>query len=80
MEARLLVCHHMGKSDPRQVPRVLLARVFHELASRDREDGLATWQPQELEPEAYLNNTSQGLRQKIRPRKNPIILNECRVS
>jgi len=31
-----------------------LARIFHELSSRDREDGLATWQPQGPEPEAYL--------------------------
>jgi hypothetical protein len=31
-----------------------LARMFHELASRDREDGRATGQPQGVEPEAYL--------------------------
>ena len=41
-----------------------LARIFHELLSRDHEDGRATWQPQELEPEAYLNSTSQGARSK----------------
>jgi hypothetical protein len=34
--------------------------MFHELLSRDREDGRATWQPQSVEPEAYLNGTSQG--------------------
>jgi hypothetical protein len=39
-----------------------LARLFHELAPRDREDGCATVQPQGLEPEAYLNSTSQGVR------------------
>ena len=31
-----------------------------ELPWRDREDGPATWQPQGLEPEAYLNLVSQG--------------------
>ena len=35
-----------------------LARVFHELLSRDREDGRATWQPQDVGSEAYLNGTS----------------------
>ena len=34
--------------------------MFHELPSRDREDGRATWQPQCVGPEAYLNGTSQG--------------------
>ena len=38
----------------------VLARIFHELLSRDREDGCATWQPQGVGPEAYLNGTSQG--------------------
>jgi hypothetical protein len=37
-----------------------LARVFHELLSRDHEDGCATWQPQGVGSEAYLNGTSQG--------------------
>ncbi len=37
-----------------------LARIFHELVSRDREDDRATWQPQRLESEAYLNSTPQG--------------------
>jgi len=36
-----------------------LARIFHELLSRDREDGRATWQPQGVGSEAYLNGTSQ---------------------
>ena len=36
-----------------------LTRTFHELLSRDREDGLATWQPQGVGSEAYLNGTSQ---------------------
>jgi hypothetical protein len=34
--------------------------MFHELLSRDREDGRTTGQPQGVEPEAYLNGTSQG--------------------
>jgi len=37
----------------------LLARIFHELLSRDREVGRATWQPQGVGFEAYLNGTSQ---------------------
>ena len=34
--------------------------MFHELLSRDREDGRATRQPQGVGFEAYLNGTSQG--------------------
>jgi hypothetical protein len=34
--------------------------MFHELLSRDREDGCTTGQPQGVESEAYLNGTSQG--------------------
>ena len=34
--------------------------MFHELLSRDHEDGCATWQPQGVGPEAYLSGTSQG--------------------
>jgi len=37
-----------------------LARMFHELASRDREHGCATGLPQGVGSEAYLNSTSQG--------------------
>ena len=37
----------------------LLARIFHELLSRDHEDGRATWQPQGVGSEVYLNGTSQ---------------------
>jgi hypothetical protein len=37
-----------------------LARIFYELLSRDHEDGRATWQPQGVGSEAYLNGTSQG--------------------
>ena len=37
-----------------------LARMFDELLSRDHEDGRATWQPQGVGSEAYLNGTSQG--------------------
>jgi hypothetical protein len=40
--------------------RCWLARVFHELLSRDLEDGCATWHPQGVGSEAYLNGTSQG--------------------
>ena len=36
-----------------------LARIFHELLSRDHEDGGTTWQPQGVGFEAYLNGTSQ---------------------
>jgi hypothetical protein len=35
------------------------ARIFHELLSRDREDGRATGQPQGVGSKAYLNGTSQ---------------------
>ena len=37
-----------------------LALIVHELLSRDHEDGCATWQPQGVGSEAYLNGTSQG--------------------
>jgi hypothetical protein len=37
-----------------------LARISHESLWRDREDGRATWQPQGVGSEAYLNGTSQG--------------------
>ncbi len=37
-----------------------LTRIFHELLSRDHEDGRATGQPQGVGSEAYLNGTSQG--------------------
>ncbi|MCG6980459.1 MAG: hypothetical protein LJE88_03525 [Deltaproteobacteria bacterium] len=36
-----------------------IARMSHALQSRDREDGRATWQPQGVGSEAYLNGTSQ---------------------
>jgi hypothetical protein len=39
--------------------RIALVRMFHELLSRDHEDGCATWQPQGDSSEAYLNGTSQ---------------------
>jgi hypothetical protein len=38
----------------------ILTRIFHELLSRDHEDGRATWKPQGVGSEAYLNGTSQG--------------------
>jgi hypothetical protein len=41
-----------------------LVRIFHELLSRDHEDGRATWQLvpryRGIGSEAYLNGTSQG--------------------
>ena len=37
-----------------------ITRIFQEVLSRDHEDGRATWQPQGVDPEAYLNGTSQG--------------------
>jgi hypothetical protein len=43
-----------------RAPPSELARIFHELLSRDHEDGRATGQPQDVGPEAYLNGTSQG--------------------
>jgi hypothetical protein len=33
--------------------------MFHELLLRDHEDGRATWQPQGVGSEAYLNGTLQ---------------------
>ena len=38
---------------------ICLTRMFHELLSRDHEDGLATRQPQGVGSEAYLSSTSQ---------------------
>ena len=52
----------MGAFSTRVFTVLLLARIFHELPSRDREDGFATGQPQGLGPEAYLNSTSHGVR------------------
>jgi hypothetical protein len=37
----------------------ILAEIFHELLSRDHEDGRATGQPQGVGSEGYLNGTSQ---------------------
>ena len=54
-----------------------LARIFHELLSRDREDGRATWQPQGVEPEAYQNGTPQGAAPED-ARKNGHILGRSR--
>ena len=39
---------------------MVLAQIIHESSSRDREDGRATGQPQDLVSEVYLNSTSQG--------------------
>ena len=38
----------------------ILTWIFHALLSRNHEDGRATWQPQGVGAEAYLNGTSQG--------------------
>jgi hypothetical protein len=43
-----------------ETPGENLALLFHQLLSRDREDGRATGQPQGVGPEAYLNGTLQG--------------------
>ena len=42
------------------IPENLLAQIFRQPASRDREDGRGTGQPQGVGPEACLNSTSQG--------------------
>ena len=39
--------------------RLTLAWIFHELLSRDHEDGRATGQPQGVGSEVYLNGTSK---------------------
>ncbi len=46
-----------------------LARIFHELLSRDHEDGCATWQPQGLVsvPERYVAGTDTRGRQEGLP-------------
>jgi hypothetical protein len=48
--------HHTSLSTPQTFSSI--ARMFHELLSRDREDGGDTGQPQGVGPEAYLNGTS----------------------
>jgi hypothetical protein len=52
-------------------PFAILARIFHELLSRDREDDRATWQPQGVGSEAYLERYVAGAdirgRQEERP-------------
>ena len=47
--------------------------MIHEFVSRDREDDLATGQPQGLGAEAYLNGTSQGSRSEDAPKEGHII-------
>jgi hypothetical protein len=51
---------HLATNVAVTAPRCHLTRMFHELLSRDREDGSATGQPQGVGPEAYLNGRSQG--------------------
>jgi hypothetical protein len=47
-----------------QKPQVVnisgLARMFHELPSRDRREGCATGKPQGVGSEVYLSSTPQG--------------------
>jgi hypothetical protein len=52
----LVLCGAREKNFLSTIP----ARIFNELLSRDHEDGRATWQPQGVGSEAYLNGTSQG--------------------
>jgi hypothetical protein len=40
---------------------IAITRIFHELLSRDHGDGRATWQPQGVGSEAYMNGTSQEM-------------------
>jgi hypothetical protein len=49
------------------------ARMFHELLSRDHEDGLATWQPQGVGSETYLKRYIAGAdtRGRQEGRSNP---------
>jgi hypothetical protein len=54
-----------------------LARIFHELLSRDHEDGLATWQPQGVGSEAYLNGTSQRATPEEARKDSHIIRDRC---
>jgi hypothetical protein len=54
-----------------------LALISHELLSRDREDGRATWQPQGVGSEAYLNGTSQGLTPEYARKDGHIIRARC---
>ena len=58
----LLPLHHLAKFSFPLIycPRGRLTRIFHELLSRDHEDGRATGQPQGVGFEAYLNSTSQS--------------------
>jgi hypothetical protein len=50
--------------------RICLARIIHESASRDREVGRATGQPQGVESEAYLSSTSQVSSPEDAPRED----------
>ncbi len=51
--------------------------MFHELLSRDHEDGRATGQPQGVGPEAYLNGTSQGTTPEDARKDGHIIRARC---
>jgi hypothetical protein len=57
-----------------------LTRIFDELASQDREDGLATGLPQGFTFEAHFNSSSQGVKPEdtrknahIRGRSRPLM-------
>jgi hypothetical protein len=71
-------------ASPNALSRVLiderisaLARMFHELLSRDHEDGRPTGQPQGVCSEAYLNGTSQGLTPEDARKDGHIIRARC---
>ena len=49
-----------------------LALMFHELLPRDREDGCATEQPQDVGPEAYLKARSCRVRHPRTPGRTAI--------
>jgi len=55
-----LTCRNAWDLLSRTIIITTRARIFHELLSRDNADGRATWQPQGVGSEAYLNGTSQG--------------------
>jgi hypothetical protein len=57
-----------------------VARRFHELLSRDREDGCTTGYPQGVGPEAYLNGASQDELVLSLPKEHPRTLGRTAIS
>ncbi|MDH3962905.1 MAG: hypothetical protein OEV25_05760 [Deltaproteobacteria bacterium] len=53
-QSRLTRISHSNITASKSIRLQLLTRIFHELLSRDREDGRATGQPQGVGSEAYL--------------------------